>query len=261
MATHGALPGGLGSGGSVVRVGNTVRRPLKAQSAAVHDFLGFLERAGFGGAPRYLGTDEEGREILDFAEGDVAHPPFPAWSASAELLVSVVLLQRRLHEIAARYVPPPGARWDTANLPPPPAGAIVCHNDLCIENVVVRDGLAVAFIDFDFAAPADPLYDIAIAARHWVPIRDPADLSPGQAGIDQPARFAAFADAHELGRTQRAAVVAMLGEFLDRALASMGGRARAGLPAYVAAWEAGYPEQNRRGRAWLDAHAALLVGR
>ncbi len=256
-----ALPGGLGSGGSVVRVGATVRRPVRTHSAAVHDFLGHLERAGFDGAPRFVGIDDQGREVLDFVEGDVAIPPFPAWSATDDLLMSVARLQHRLHVLAAGYAAPPGAVWDRANLPPPPAGAIVCHNDVCIENVVVRDGRAVAFIDFDFAAPADPLYDIAIAARHWIPIRDPRDLSPEQAGVDQLARFAAFTDAHELGRTQRAAVVAMLGEFLDRALVSMGDRALAGRPGYAEIWAAGYPEQNRRSRAWLDAHGRALTGR
>jgi hypothetical protein len=47
--------------------------------------------------------------------------------------------------------------------------------------------------------------------------------------------------------------------FLDRALGSMRRRAESGLPAYVRAWEAGYPEQNRRSRAWVDAHAGELI--
>ena len=51
-----------------------------------------------------------------------------------------------------------------------------------------------------------------------------------------------------------------LGTFLDRALVSMRTRAESGLPAYVAAWEAGYPDQNRHSRRWLDANAGALAG-
>jgi hypothetical protein len=33
-------------------------------------------------------------------------------------------------------------------------------------------------------------------------------------------------------------------------------RAEAGLPMYAAVWASGYPDQNRRSRTWLDAHAS-----
>jgi aminoglycoside phosphotransferase (APT) family kinase protein len=258
--TERPLAGGMGSGDAVVRVGETVRRPVRAQTAAVADFLRHLEAVGFRGAPRHLGYDEGGREVLDFIEGEVALTPFPAWVADERLLLSVARLQRELHAAAASYLPPPGATWDRANLPEPGPDAIVCHNDLCVENVVVRDGAAVAFIDFDFAAPSDPLLDIAIAARHWIPIRDQLDVDPDLRGLDSVARFRTFADAHELDAAARAAVVAHLGTFLDRALDSMRRRAESGLPAYVRVWDAGYPAQNRRSRAWLDAHASELAG-
>jgi hypothetical protein len=93
-----------------------------------------------------------------------------------------------------------------------------------------------------------------------VPVRDPVDLDPELRGIDQVARFRAFCAEHGLDTVGRAAVVAHLGAFLDRALVSMRTRAESGLPAYVAVWEAGYPEQNRRSRGWLDANADALSG-
>src|SRR5262249_31065330 len=54
------LLGGMSTPG-VVRLGDTVRRPLKADAEYVHDLLLYLERCGFDGAPRYLGVDERGR--------------------------------------------------------------------------------------------------------------------------------------------------------------------------------------------------------
>ena len=253
------LPGGMGSGGAVVRVGATVRRPWRPETPAVHAFLDHLEAVGFDGAPRYLGTDDQGRAVLTYVEGDVAIPPFPGWAASGALLASVADLQRRLHEAARSFEPAPDAVWDRANLPPAGPGAIVCHNDLCIENVVVRDGVAVAFIDFDFAAPNDPLIDIAIAARHWVPFRDPVDMFDTWAGVDQVARLRAFCDVHGLDAAARGRVVEAGKDFLDRALVSVRTRAESGLPLYVAFWEGGYADQNRRSRAWLDAVSDAVV--
>lgn len=245
----------------VVRVGNTVRRPQRPHTASVNAFLDHLAGHGFDAAPRPLGTDTVGRDILSWLDGDVGIPPFPDWVADEDLLVSVAVLQRSLHRAARGFLEPPDAVWDRANLPEPTANAIVCHNDLCVENVVVRHGQAVGFIDFDFAAPADPLLDIAIACRHWVPFKDPSDIADARAGLDLVDRFHRFCDAHDLTRSQRAAVVEHAGDFLDRAMVSMKTRADAGLAMYIAAWEGGYPEQNRRSRSWLERHREALADR
>ena len=63
------LAGGMDNAGQVVRVGDTVRRPIKRSSQAVHTLLLHLESVGFDGAPRYLGSDERGREVLSFIRG------------------------------------------------------------------------------------------------------------------------------------------------------------------------------------------------
>ena len=61
------LGGRLTSG--IVQVGDTVRRPPKGNAAFVHDLLLFLEDQGFPFAPRLLGIDEQGREILSLWMG------------------------------------------------------------------------------------------------------------------------------------------------------------------------------------------------
>jgi hypothetical protein len=40
----------------------------------------------------------------------------------------------------------------------------VCHNDVC-RRTSSRDGIAVALLDFEFAAPGRPVYDVAQLAR------------------------------------------------------------------------------------------------
>lgn len=252
------LPGGMGSGGLVVRVGGTVRRPATLYSPAVNGYLDHLAAVGFDASPRVLGVDAQGRDVLSWIDGEVGIPPFPDWVADAELLSSVADLQRRLHVASVGFQAPSDAVWQAANLPPVGGNALVCHNDLCVENVVVVDGRAIGFIDFDFAAPSHRLIDIAIAARHWVPTKVPTDVTDARSGLDLPARFRAFCDAHSLDADERVAVIDHLGDFLDRAMVTMKARADAGLPLYVAEWERGYPLQNRRSRAWLEDNAEEL---
>lgn len=252
--------GGLANLGRVVRVGDTVRRPPGPQSAAVHALLDHLEAAGFEGAPRFLGIDDRGRTVVTYVAGRAGGPPYEPWTVGAGLLVSVAELLRRFHEAVRTFVPPAGATWDTTLAPgdvgPSP---IVGHNDASVENTVCRDGRAVAFIDFDFAAPTDRLWDVAIALRHWVPVRDPADLDGARSGVDQVARYRAFCDVYGLDTAARTRVGELGLQFLDRAHEQMRARAEAGLPGYVEAWRNGYGVQNRRSHHWLAAHADDLA--
>lgn len=62
------LEGGYADG--AVRVGNTVRRLAGPWTPAVHALLAHLAGQGFTGAPRPLGFDEQGREVLTFLEGE-----------------------------------------------------------------------------------------------------------------------------------------------------------------------------------------------
>ena len=91
------LPGGTANRGLVVRVGATVRRPQHEGSAAIHHLLLHLENVGFDGAPRYLGEDDQGREVLSYIDGEAAIEPYPAWSKQDDALVSVARLLRRYH--------------------------------------------------------------------------------------------------------------------------------------------------------------------
>ena len=56
---------------------------------------------------------------------------------------------------------------------PPRAGEIISHGDLGPWNTVYRDGIAVAFIDWDSAGPVSPLDDLADAAWTFVPLAPP----------------------------------------------------------------------------------------
>ncbi|HUY45868.1 MAG TPA: aminoglycoside phosphotransferase family protein [Streptosporangiaceae bacterium] len=174
------------TGGSVtegiVRIGDTVRRPLRPFSLTVQAYLGHLRDVGFAGAPLPLGVDEQGREILSFVPGQVHRHPLPPEAAGDDMLVALARLIRKLHEASAGWVPPPGAVWGGT---PASQGQVagraelVSHRDYATGNVVFRGGL----IDFDLAMPTTRLYDITNALWYWAPLKwgDPRDRAPALA--------------------------------------------------------------------------------
>src|SRR5690349_9150942 len=91
--------------GHVHRVGDTVRRPAGPWTPSVHSLLAFLEGRGFP-APKPLGIDERGREILSFVEGEAATWPFPRFFHEPEAVAQVGQLLRRFHDLVAEFVPP-----------------------------------------------------------------------------------------------------------------------------------------------------------
>ena len=222
-----------------------------------------MRDAGFTGVPTPVGIDEDGRERLLYVEGDVPVPPYPAWSRSDAALASVVTLLRGLHD-AARRVRPRGRTWHDA-LADPAGGTLVCHNDVEFSNVVFRDGIAVAFLDFEFAAPGRPVYDLAQLARLCVPIEDDVDQARlGWRPADRPARLRLVADAYGLDRDGRADLLGVVDDALDRIEAAARRTVDAGDPEAMAtlARTGGIEKYDRRRRWWAAHHdgfaAALL---
>ena len=230
----------------IVRIGDTVRRPLRPFSLTVQAYLAHLRDAGFTGAPLPLGVDEQGREVLSFVPGDVPRNPLPPQTAGDEVLVALARLIRALHEASAGWVPPPGAVWGgtpASTGPVTSRAELVSHRDYYPGNVVFRDGLPVALIDFDLAMPTTRLYDIANALWYWAPLRDPRDRAPAFADADIPHRVAVFADAYGMTARHRAELAPFAVDVARRYHEDS--RASAELdPVYRKLWEA-----RRQGRA------------
>jgi hypothetical protein len=197
----------------IVRRGGRLLRPMGPWSPAVHEYLRHLEAAGFEGSPRVLGT-ESNREVLTFIEGDVAMDPhwhpghghrLPPYARTDLAVRSAAKLIRMLHSAAAGFRPAiTSYRFDPRQ---PRPQEVVSHGDLGPWNTVYRDGVPVAFIDWDSAGPVDPLTDLAAAAWAFAPLAPPGQLA--EAGFhplpDMPARLRTFADAY--GLTDRKAIL------------------------------------------------------
>ena len=139
----------------VVRVGDTVRRPTGPHSPFAHALLRHMERVRFAGAPRFLGIDEMGREILTYIEGDVPDNISPSFTDSQ--LVEAAELLRRYHDATAGSV----LAGDEE---------VVCHNDVSPDNTVLVEGRPTAMIDFDMAAPGPRSRDLSLGAFLWLDV-------------------------------------------------------------------------------------------
>lgn len=139
----------------VVRVGDTVRRPPRHATQLMREVLAHLERAGFDAAPRWRGFDEQGRDVLSWIDGDTfiergqMHPyigdPPGRITFTDEQIGAAMRLLRRYHDTFGDDV--------------------ICHGDFGPWNIVWRNGLPFAVIDFDNVYRGDAADDVAYALR------------------------------------------------------------------------------------------------
>lgn len=255
---------GDGVTAGIVRIGDTVRRPRRPFTATVQAYLTHLHAVGFSAAPVPLGFDDRGREVLSFVPGEVPREPLPAATAGPDVLVALARLVRRLHDASQGWEPPADAVWGSvpgvgaagaAPVEGPPE--LVTHRDYCPGNVVFRDGLPAALIDFDLARPTTRLYDIANAMYWWVPLWDPRDRPVAFRELDAAERVAVFADAYGMSPSQRHDLVPLV----ERMVARFHRNARAAAevdPVFRRLWEAGVNTRMPRAESWLAEESARL---
>src|SRR5437868_4842628 len=132
----------------------------------------------------------------------------PPYARTDAALRGAAKLIRELHSAAAGFAPViTSYRFDPR---PPQPGEVISHGDLGPWNTVYRDGIPVAFIDWDSAAPIEPLTDLAEAAWTFVPLAPPEQLAEAGFGPlpDLPARLRMFVDAY--GLAERKAILPRL---------------------------------------------------
>jgi Ser/Thr protein kinase RdoA (MazF antagonist) len=158
------------------------------------ELLLHLERESFPASPRFLGLDEEDREIFTYIEGTV--PPGPQLYDDAQL-AGVAVLLRNYHDATISFA----GRDDGSE--------VICHNDFCPSNIVFRDGQPVAIIDFDNAAPGPRMRDLGSAVPTFLHLGHP------EYGIqEQLRRLRLFADSYGLTRTQMPDLAAYVTTYL-----------------------------------------------
>jgi hypothetical protein len=250
----------------VVRVGDTVRRPVGPHSPLVHALLTHLEAVGFEGAPRFLGIDDSGREVLSFVEGEVAGRPRPSWIADETRLASVGQLVRAYDDAAVSFgLPqseePAGKPVEPPGVPAAPAypPELIGHVDITPENVVFRAGRAYALIDFDLAKPATRADEMFNVLLWWAPLFDPRDRDPLMRDVDVHRRARILADAYGLSGPDRERIIEVAAIRTRRSWYLMKRRAEADGGGWRRMWQEGVGDEIKRRELWLDKHAATLT--
>jgi phosphotransferase family enzyme len=255
MPVEELLFGGLTNAGLVTRVGDTVRRPRGPTSEASRAVLEHLEHVGFDGAPCFLGVDGQGREVLEFIPGQAAIEPYQDWALTDEALVGVAELLSRYHEAVASF-DPSGHVWRDF-VPREFRDAVISHNDPNLDNVIFSGGHAVALIDFDLASPGSAVWDVACAARLWVPLRDERDAPEPVRGRWRE-RLEVFVDAYGLSIPDRARVVDALIPAHEQCYRVVRSAVSDGHETFGHMWKGGGRQRARRTRRWLASHDAQM---
>jgi hypothetical protein len=214
------------SGGrdEIFRKGRTVCRPAGFWSPSVHRLLDHLAKHGFHKAPKPLGFDGKGTEILGYIDGEVSNYPLSENVVSDEALVSSAQLLRAYHDAALSF-PMASEIW---MLPTKEPAEVICHGDFAPYNVVFDGRRAVGIIDLETAHPGPVLWDIAYALYRWAPFSNachegmPATLS------QQIERGRVFCDAYGIPTEERKSLPELMIERLKALVDFMTSRGEAG---------------------------------
>jgi hypothetical protein len=234
---------GGGNLSHVVRIGDTVRLPSGPCTPTIHALLHHLESAGFDGAPRVQGIDEDDREVLEFLPGAMAWPDMGALATDDGLARAGDLL-RRYHEAVAGFVPPPDATWQLDDMRADGERylggerPIVCHNDCAAWNLVM--GRRWAFIDWDVAGPRPRLWDVAYAIRGMVLVDPDCDVRH---------RVDVLVSAYGLDVAERRRLPEIVIARIQSSIDGMRRRAEAGVEPWARLWASGH------GAAWNETLA------
>jgi hypothetical protein len=249
------LAGGFVSG--AVRIGDTVRRTASPRSAYVHELLDLFAAAGWSGAPRFVGYDDAGREVVEYVDGDVpAEPTDPSFGSDASL-VRVAELVREFHDLTVdSALLAGGESVETGNDWLGGPSEVVCHNDLSPKNTVYRRlggwHVPVTFVDWDIAAPGRRIHDIAHMCWQYV------GLGPAVTdAADAARRVRLMADAY--GLADRSELVDTVAWWQNRCWRGIEAEAEAGAPHAVALRAAGAIREVRDAFDWVVANRSRLA--
>ncbi len=154
----------------IVKIGNKVHRPTEFWQPAVHDLLKYLESTGYPYAPKVYGFDKQGREILEYVEGDSGKEGWEQITSDAGLRKYAKFL-RTYHDAVADYKPSDELEWANGATGLKP-GQIICHGDFGPWNIVWKNGDPIGLIDWDLVHPNTPEYDILYALEYSAPFRN-----------------------------------------------------------------------------------------
>ena len=233
----------------VVRIGDAVHRPSAPWSAATRELLTVLYAAGLP-VPAWRGTDDQGRDVLDYLPGDVGHYPLSEPVRSDAALVSAARLLRRFHDVSvplvARDLP-----WQLAALP---HADVIVHGDYAPYNLVFSHEQVVGIFDLEYARPGPRTYDLSYAIYRFAPLTSAHD---GWGTIAERAdRVTLFCQAYGLDASSVAESVAAVVPRLLGHVSYMLNEAASGNEAFARHVAEGHAQLYSDDAAYVTAHLA-----
>jgi hypothetical protein len=210
----------------IIHRGDYVHRATGEWSPTIHSLLTHLETVGFDAAPRFRGTDTDGREILTYLAGDAATRPWPQELLADTGVAAMAALLRSYHA-AVRDFRPDTSHWQIFNRAMR-EDDIVVHGDIRPWNTIWRSGVPIGIIDWDLAHPGRAIEDVAQLAWYIVPLRDEAHahLCGFDALPDRRSRLATLCAGY--GGVEHHDVVATATWLMNRELKAMHDQGRRG---------------------------------
>lgn len=151
--------------------------------------------------------------MLTFIDGEFTQPG--PWSLDGAAALGGLL--RDLHRATRSFRPPRGAvwfPWHGRDLGSP--AKVIGHCDVAPWNIVARDGLPVALIDWEFAGPVDPLVELAQLC--WLNAKLHDDIVAAREGLppvgERARQLAVMVDAYGLTSRQRRGFFDQIVEFV-----------------------------------------------
>ncbi len=201
--------------------------------------LAHLEACGYPASPRPAVA--EGYEAVRWISAD---PAPEVWSVDAGYVLG--RLVRDLHAATASFAGEAAWQWWFVGDLPVLSSPVLGHRDLNPWNVLARDGVPVAFVDWEVAGPCDAVWDLAQAAWTNAALYDVDGLPPA---AERAAVCAAIVDGYGLARAERSVFADRMVAF---ARASAAHDATEGLERGVA-WRFASADWMERERATLAA--------
>ena len=200
--------------------------------------------------PAWRGTDDQGRDVLDYLPGDVGHYPLSEDVRSDAALVSAARLLRRFHDASAPLV----TRDLPWQLPALPDVEVIVHGDYAPYNLVFSGDEVVGIFDLDYARPGPRVFDLSYALYRFAPLTSASDGS-GTIG-ERAARVRLFCqayglDACDIGESVKAVVPRLLGH-----VSYMREEAAAGNEAFARHIAEGHADLYSTDAAYVPAHLA-----
>jgi len=215
-------------------------------TGAIHALLLHLEDAGFTGAPRSFGWDDQGRHLVEFVAGTRAdHPKAPEEALDP---ARIGRFMHRMHDALASFEAPDYALWFDGL--PAPGHDLIVHQDIAPSNIVVKSDGSLAAIDWDAAGPGTRLWDLAYAAHSFAPLyRADGDIA------NSARRLRGLVDGYGLDDEGRKQLVPLLSMRSQRMYDYLNKMRATGVTPWTDLWDRGIGTVWQADAQWIRAHS------